>query len=268
MEILADRLGFTEGPVVLADGRTAVTSISHGRVYLIAPDGTVESIETGGGPNGLTVGPDGSLYVAQNGGVWGGSGPAEPGVQVIRDGRVDYLVRGLGAPNDLVFGPDGRLWVTDTVSEFDWNAPRTAPAGKVWAIDVATGESSLMVEKGPIFTNGLAFEPSGDLLIGSTLESSLTRYSLRDGKVGPATLAHSFAEGSPDGLAPDGHGRVWAALLQADQVALVDPVQGLVRSLALPEGSIPTNVCLDHDGTSLIVTAAYAESVLRVPLAA
>jgi hypothetical protein len=29
-------------------------------------------------------------------------------VQVIRDGRVDYLADGMGAPNDLVFGPDGR----------------------------------------------------------------------------------------------------------------------------------------------------------------
>ena len=58
--------------------------------------------------------PTATLYVAQNGGAWGASGPAEPGVQVITDTRVDYLVEGLGAPNDLTFGPDGRLWITDT----------------------------------------------------------------------------------------------------------------------------------------------------------
>src|SRR5262249_38160623 len=30
VEVVADGLGFTEGPAVLADGRVAVTSISHG----------------------------------------------------------------------------------------------------------------------------------------------------------------------------------------------------------------------------------------------
>ena len=73
---VADDLGFTEGPVALPDGRVALTSINHGCVYVVAPDGTHERIDTGGGANGLTVGPTGDLYVAQNGGAWGGSGPA------------------------------------------------------------------------------------------------------------------------------------------------------------------------------------------------
>ena len=38
---VADDLGFTEGPVALPDGRVALTSINHGCVYVVAPDGTV-----------------------------------------------------------------------------------------------------------------------------------------------------------------------------------------------------------------------------------
>jgi gluconolactonase len=110
IDVLAEGLGFTEGPVWLDDHRIALTSISHGCVYIVDPSGgATERIETGGGPNGLARGAHGTLYVAQNGGVFGASGPAQPGVQVITDGRVEYLVAGMGAPNDLMFGPDGRL---------------------------------------------------------------------------------------------------------------------------------------------------------------
>jgi gluconolactonase len=158
IDVLAEGLGFTEGPVWLDDQRVALTSISHGCVYVVDPSGgPTERIETGGGPNGLALGADGTLYVAQNGGVFGGSGTAEPGVQVISDRRVDYLVAGMGAPNDLMFGPDGRLWITDTRREIDPAIPGDGLPGQVWAVDVTSASADIVVEAGPIFVNGLGF---------------------------------------------------------------------------------------------------------------
>ena len=264
---VADDLGFTEGPVALPDGRVALTSINHGCVYVVAPDGTHERIDTGGGANGLTVGPTGDLYVAQNGGAWGGSGPAPAGVQVIRDGRVDYLVDGLGAPNDLCFGPDGRLWVTDTVAEFSFDRPQDAQPGQVFAIDVATGACQLQLESGPVFTNGLAFTADGtELLVTATLVAEVRAYDVTPGGLTGGRLVTTFTDGAnPDGMARSGEA-FWVALLGADRLDLVDAAGTVLDTVALPPGSLPTNVCLDHAGTGLYVSAGFAQALLHVEL--
>src|SRR5437016_5244034 len=57
-EVLAEDLGFTEGPTCLADGRLLVTSITHGKVYTLRGGRVEAAVETGGGPNGLAAGGD------------------------------------------------------------------------------------------------------------------------------------------------------------------------------------------------------------------
>jgi gluconolactonase len=268
IDVMADGLGFTEGPVWLPDDRVALTSISHGCVYIVDPrDGALERIDTGGGPNGLACSADGTLYVAQNGGAWGASGSAEPGIQVITDGRVDYLVEGLGAPNDLTFGPDGRLWITDTRGEFDISTPGGGLPGHVYATDVDSGDTRLVIDDGPVFINGLGFDRDGSrLLVTATLSSQLLSYVISpDGSIGAPEIVHTFADGWPDGMAVSAHGDYWVALTAADRIDVVDTWGRCVAEIALPAGSLPTNVCIGgRRSDELFVTAAHSESLLRI----
>jgi gluconolactonase len=268
IDVIADGLGFTEGPVWLPDDRVALTSISHGCVYIVDPrDGALERIDTGGGPNGLACGGDGTLYVAQNGGAWGASGTAEPGVQVITGSHVDYLVEGLGVPNDLTFGPDGRLWITDTRAQFDVSTPDAGLPGHVYATDVDSGDTRVVIDDGPVFINGLGFDRDGSrLLVTATLSSQLLSYVISpDGAVGAPEIVHTFDDGWPDGMTVSAHGDYWVALTAADRIDVVDTWGRRVGEIGLPAGSLPTNVCIGgRRYDELFVTAAHSESLLRI----
>ena len=268
IDVIADGLGFTEGPVWLPDDRVALTSISHGCVYIVDPrDGALERIDTGGGPNGLACSADGTLYVAQNGGAWGASGTAEPGVQVITGSHVDYLVEGLGVPNDLTFGPDGRLWITDTRAQFDVSTPDAGLPGHVYATDVDSGDTRVVIGDGPVFINGLGFDRDGSrLLVTVTLSSQLLSYVISpDGAVGAPEIVHTFEDGWPDGMTVSAHGDYWVALTAADRIDVVDTWGRRVGEIGLPAGSLPTNVCIGgRRYDELFVTAAHSESLLRI----
>ena len=120
-EVIARGLEFPEGPVWNGD-HLICTEVVGGFVSRWA-EGAGETVEriapTGGGPNGATLGPDGALYVTQNGGMFAeGRVPAGILRVSLEDGSSDYAateIAGvqLDGPNDLAFGPDGRLWFTD-----------------------------------------------------------------------------------------------------------------------------------------------------------
>jgi gluconolactonase len=269
VELVADGLGFTEGPAWLPEGRVALTSINHGCVYVVDPDGgVVERIVTGGGPNGLAIGSDGAMYVAQNGGIFGGSGPAEPGVQVIRDGAVTYLADGMGAPNDVVFGPDGRLWVTDTRCEIDFFHPDETKPGWVWAIDTATGAKELMLDSGPVFINGLGFTPDGArLLVTTTSAAQLVAYSMESLGATQGQVVCTFDNGWPDGMAVDPDGNMWVALTGGHRLDCVAPDGQILRKAMLASGALPTNVCLSGERPDeLYVTASFHQALVRIRL--
>ena len=134
-EVVATGLHFPEGPVAMPDGSVVLVEIARARLTRVRPDGSTDLVaETGGGPNGAAVGPDGAMWLCNNGGffTWhqvsaellvpGETPDTWQGGSLQRvhlgSGAVEEVVtecagRRLRAPNDLVFDRDGGLWFTD-----------------------------------------------------------------------------------------------------------------------------------------------------------
>src|SRR5258707_9365636 len=69
VRVLATDLEFPEGPVVMPDGSVVLVEIRGRRLTRVWPDGRKQGVaEIPGGPNGAAMGPDGKIYVCNNGG--------------------------------------------------------------------------------------------------------------------------------------------------------------------------------------------------------
>jgi gluconolactonase len=265
--VIASGLGFTEGPVWTRDGRLLVTSISHSVVYEIADGEAQVFARTGGGPNGMAEAADGSLYVAQNGGIFGmgdrSPDQAKAGIQVIAGGAVRYLAEELDAPNDCCFGPDGRLYFTDPRGPAQ---PATLPPGRVYAMAL-DGAPELLAE-GPAFTNGIAFGPDAAVLyVAETFGRRVLAYPARNGRLGEPREFCRTDPGFPDGICFDAEGRLYVAGTIAGAVLVFDRGGTQIESLACGEGSMITNCCFGGaQGRTLFVTDSGGERVVAFEL--
>ncbi len=267
--VLAEGLGFAEGPVWTRDRRLLVTSISHGVIYEVGLDGRTSIFATtSGGPNGMTEDLAGRMYVAQNGGIFEASkhsgSSAQPGIQVIDNGSVTYLAdEGLGAPNDLCFGPDGRLYFTDPRG---WARPDDLQPGRVFAMTL--GRAAEMLTEGPAFTNGISFGPDPSYLyVSVTFERRVLRYRVRDGRLDEPEEYCKIDPGMPDGICFDADGRLYVATTVAEEIQVFDTNGVCIERLSCGENSMLTNCCFGGtSNTTLFVTDARRERVLAFDL--
>lgn len=266
--IVATGVGFCEGPVWSRDGRLVFTSLDQGRLYQLMSDDLSVLVEVGGGPNGLTEGGNGALYVAQNGGAYGGgersSSLAEPGIQRVAGNRVDYLARGLDAPNDLCFGPDGRLYFTDPRGPVSGGEREP---GRVYAL-AEGGEPQLLAE-GPSYTNGIAFgRDATELYVAETLGQRVLLYRYDGSNLGEPSEFCRTERGFPDGMCFDEQGRLYVAATLAHEVQVFDHRGSRLESLPCGDESMPTNCCFGGpDGKTLFVTESRGGRVLAFDLA-
>ena len=272
MRELASGLLFPEGPVAMPDGSVLLVEIKRGTVTRVTPEGKVEVVaETGGGPNGLAIGPDGAAYVCNNGGfLWSelgdllipldlASGTNEPanfeGGRIERvdlaTGEVTVLYRAcdgrpLRGPNDIVFDDAGGFWFTDLGK----TRARELDRGSVYyaTIDGDRIEEMAFPLLGP---NGVGLSPSGDrVYVAESYTGRLWSWDLegpgRISRAGPGHGGRCIAAtaGHFDSLAVEAGGNVVVAALP-DGLCVITP-EGDYEYAPMPD-PLTTNVCFTGD---------------------
>jgi gluconolactonase len=266
MQLVTEGLEFPEGPIAMNDGSIILTEIKRGVLTRVTPDGTKTVFaETGGGPNGAAVGPDGAIYVTNNGGSFqwldqggltipGPTPPSHTGGMIQRvdpkTGAVTTLYdscdgRRLVGPNDLVFDRTGGIWFTD-------HGCSTPEGRKFGGLYYARPDGSKIVRARDhlISPNGVGLSP--DETVVYMADTNLGRLWAFD-ITAPGELAPpiGFAPGRVicnlpgyqflDSLAVEAGGKVCCATLVTGAVTAFDP-DGGIEQHKFPDPMI-TNIC-------------------------
>jgi len=262
-------LRFPEGPVALPDGSILLVEIATARLTCVAPDGRKTTVaQHTGGPNGAAIGPDGKVYVCNNGGFrW----QELPGVGLIPVGQADDYSGGriervdlatgkietlytacdghpLKGPNDIVFDRHGGFYFTDLGKV----RPREMDRGAVYYAK-ADGSSIKTIAFPSITPNGCGLSPAGDVLYFAETESA--RLWAMD-VVGPGEVRRApwpsihggRLVGCPggyqrfDSLAVDSTGDICVATLIKGGITVFSADGANVRHIPLPD-PYTTNIC-------------------------
>lgn len=267
---IASGLRFPEGPIAMQDGSVVLVEIERGTLSRVTPAGKIEAIaKLGGGPNGAALGPDGKVYVCNNGGfVWRETPQSglRPGHQAddysggriervdLATGKVEVLYTKtengpLKGPNDIVFDRAGGFWFTDL--------------GKGRARDLDRGGlyyakadgSSIREMIYPMMTpNGVGLSPDEKTLYAAETQTGrVWKWDLAgpgelvEKKTGHAAAGGELLAGLPgfqlfDSLAVDGEGYVCVATLMNGGVTSISPDGATILHTPTPD-YMTTNIC-------------------------
>ena len=270
---LADGLAFPEGPVALSDGSVLVVEIGAGAVTIVAADGNRHTLaQVGGGPNGAAIGPDGAVYVANNGGfVWterdGRRIPIDPLTHTneppnFDGGWIERVDRHTGAstvlyrecegrplrgPNDLVFDAEGGLWFTDHGKGRHSSVDRGG-------LYYAQPDGSGIIEAAfPLLSpNGVGLSPDGSCVyVAETLTGRIWEWELhKPGHIRARATTLGVRHGgrclsatpySLDSLAVEAGGNLVVGAI-ADGLCVINPNGNIEEMVSFP-GDVTTNVC-------------------------
>ena len=265
---------FPEGPIAMADGSVVLVEIARGTLSRVdVSSGAVDMVaDCGGGPNGAALGPDGKIYVTNNGGYFSwltSDGVTIPGpspdsydhgcIQRIDpvSGEVDTLYeacdgRPLVAPNDLVFDAQGGFWFTDHGVQHGEHSDRP---GLLYA--KSDGSQIRAMAFGTNSTNGVGLSPDGTRVYAAETHSGAVwewAVGAEPGTFGEPLDVESSRSGgrllftAPEGwlfdsLAVDGEGWVCVATIGVGGgITAISPDGSAAENIASGD-FLTTNIC-------------------------
>ena len=267
IELVAEGLQFPEGPIAMADGSVVLVEIRRGTLTRVTPDGQRQTIaDLGGGPNGAAIGPDGAVYVCNNGGSFGWQDSPDvhmPGETISDYGggsiqRVDLTTgaattlydscddKPLNGPNDIVFDDQGGFWFT-CFGQSDGEVRRLG--GLYYA--KADGSKITRWRGEQISPNGVGLSPDQTTVYWA--DSMLQRlWALDLTGPGQPVPAQGFNAGRVlvnlpdvqwfDSLAVEESGRICVATLFNGGITIVHDLSGDCEHIAFPD-AVTTNIC-------------------------
>jgi gluconolactonase len=211
-------------------------------------------------PAALAFGPDGALYVTDEG--------HRAILRAAPDGSVTSFIsewqgRPINGPNDLSFLEDGSLFFTDP-----WGSNADTPTGNLFGYDWSSGTLTRL-RTGMRFPNGIVARDSL-LYVAETFENCVWVWDV----TGPGQAANERlfcrcpdASGyqwvGPDGMCLDAEGNLYVAHLGTGAVVVYRPDGKELHRYETP-GAKTTNVCFGGRGhDELFVTQDDMGAVLR-----
>ncbi len=291
---IASGLRFPEGPIAMPDGSVILVEMFGPRLTRVLADGTTETIaEIEGGPNGAAIGPDGALYLCNNGGTFTPlevNGMLVPGpfdqsryiggrIQRVDldNGTVTDLYtecdgRPLRGPNDLVMDGHGGFWFTDHgIRDV---VGRTSDLSAIYY--AKTDGSEIREVAFPAEApNGIGLSPDGSVLYWAETHTGRVyrRQVTAPGELAPTSIGDASVVlcGLPgyqllDSLAVDGDGWVCVATIANGGITAISPDGGTVEHHATGD-PITTNICFGG-GTDLrtaFVTLSATGRLVSMP---
>ena len=290
---IASGLQFPEGPVAMDDGSVLLVEIARGTLSRVTPDGRVRVVaDLGGGPNGAAIGPDGAVYICNNGGFrWHtevdgchrpvGQAADYSGGRIERvdlsTGRFERLydsVDGLAlrGPNDIVFDAHGGFYFTDLGKVRDTEIDR----GGIF-YGRPDGRSVSVIARPVMTPNGIALSPDGATLYYAETEGArLWAFEISaPGQVHkqgwPSPHGGRMLAASPgghyqrfDSMAVDALGNLCIATLIHGGISIVSPDGSMSSHVPLPD-RFTTNICFGgRDRRTAYVTLSGSGKLVAI----